>query len=58
VKHNVRLPREAVPADGSYPTTIHAGEEDRRHRANGRRVRVVGSRLEGVAGAPSRRTGW
>jgi hypothetical protein len=51
VKRNVRLPREAVLGDGSYLTTIHAGEEDRRHRANGRRVRVIEYRLEGVAEA-------
>jgi Transposase DDE domain len=51
VKKNLRLPREAVLADGSYLTTIDAGAKDRRHKANGRRVRVVEYRLEGVAGA-------
>ncbi len=51
VKKNLRLPREAALADGSYLTTIYAGERDRRHKANGRRVRVVEYRLEGVAGA-------
>jgi Insertion element 4 transposase N-terminal/Transposase DDE domain len=51
VKHNVRLPREARLADGSYLTTIHPSEKDRRHRANGVQVRVVEYRLEGVVGA-------
>jgi hypothetical protein len=51
VKHNLRLPREAALADGSYLTTVYPGEKDRRHRANGRRVRVVEYRLEGVAEA-------
>ena len=51
VKRNLRLPREAVLADGSYLTTIHASGKDRRHRVNGLRVRVVEYRLEGVAGA-------
>ena len=51
VKHNVRLPREARLADGSYLRTIHPSEKDRRHRANGAQVRVVEYRLEGVVGA-------
>jgi hypothetical protein len=51
VKRNLRLPRGTVLADGSYLTTIHASEKDRRHRANGRRLRVVEYRLEGVAEA-------
>src|SRR3712207_4980142 len=50
-KHNLRLPREAVLADGSYLTTIYPGDKDRRHRTGGVRVRVVEYRLEGVAGA-------
>jgi hypothetical protein len=51
VKRNLRLPREARLADGSYLTTIYPGEKDRRHRANGVRVRVVEYRLEDVADA-------
>ena len=51
VKRNLRLPREAVLADGSYLSTIYASEKDRRHEANGVRVGVVEYRLEGVAGA-------
>ena len=51
VKRNLRLPREAVLADGSYLTTIYPSEKDRRHRAEGVRVRVVEYRLEGVAEA-------
>jgi hypothetical protein len=51
VKRNVRLPREARLADGSYLTTIYPSQKDRRHQANGVRVRVVEYRLEGVAEA-------
>jgi Insertion element 4 transposase N-terminal/Transposase DDE domain len=51
VKRNVRLPCEARLADGSYLTTIYPTERDRRHRAEGVRVRVVEYRLEGVADA-------
>jgi hypothetical protein len=51
VKHNVRLPRETVLADGSHLTTIYPSEKDRRHQAHGIRVRVVEYRLEGVVGA-------
>src|SRR5215207_1509315 len=50
-KHNLRLPREAVLADGSYLTTIYPGDQDRRHGTNGIRVRVVEYRLEGIAEA-------
>ena len=51
VKCTLRLPREAVLADGSYLTTIYPSDKDRRHGSNGIRVRVVEYRLEGVAGA-------
>lgn len=51
VKRNVRLPRETVAADGSYLSTVYPAEKDRRHGANGVRVRVVEYRLTGVAGA-------
>jgi Insertion element 4 transposase N-terminal/Transposase DDE domain len=51
VKRNVRLPREAVLADGSYLSTLYPSERDRRHRIRGVRVRVVEYRLEGVAEA-------
>ena len=51
VKKNLRLPRQAVLADGSYLTTIYASDKDRRHQANGIRVRVIEYRLEGIAGA-------
>jgi Insertion element 4 transposase N-terminal/Transposase DDE domain len=51
VKRDVRLPRETVLADGSYLTTIYPSQKDRRHRANGRRLRVVEYRLAGIAGA-------
>ena len=51
VKHNLRLPRETVLADGSYLTTVYPSDKDRRHRTGGVRVRVVEYRLEGVAEA-------
>ncbi len=51
VKRNLRLPREAVLADGSYLTTIYPSDKDRRHRAGGVRVRVVEYRLQGIAEA-------
>jgi hypothetical protein len=51
VKRNLRLPREAALADGSYLTTVYRGGKDRRCRTNGLRVRVVEYRLEGVDGA-------
>jgi Insertion element 4 transposase N-terminal/Transposase DDE domain len=51
VKHNLRLPRERVLADGSYLTTVYASDQDRRHRTGGMRVRVVEYRLEDVAAA-------
>ena len=51
VKHNLRLPREAVLGDGSYLTTVCPSAKDRRHKTNGVRVRAVEYRLEGVADA-------
>jgi len=50
-KHNLRLPRETVLADGSYLTTIFPCDKDRRHGANGVQLRVVEYRLEGVTDA-------
>ena len=41
VKHNLRLPRATVLADGSYLTTLYPSDKDRRHGTNGIRVRVV-----------------
>jgi hypothetical protein len=51
VKRNLRLPREARLADGSFLSTVYPSEKDRRHRTGGVRVRVVEYRLEGVADA-------
>ena len=51
VKHNLRLPREAVLADGSYLTTIYPSAKDRRHRTRGIQVRVVVYGVEGIAEA-------
>src|SRR5690349_19739665 len=48
VKRNLRLPREARLADGSFLTTVYPGEKDRRHRTAGVRVRAVEYRLEGI----------
>jgi hypothetical protein len=50
-KHNLRLPRDAVLADGSYLTTIYPSDKDRRHRTNGVRVRIIEYRLAGIPGA-------
>jgi hypothetical protein len=49
--HNLRLPREAVLADGSCLTTIYPSDKDRRHRSGGIRVRVAEYRLAGIAEA-------
>jgi len=51
VKKNLRLPCEKRLADGSYLSTIYGSDKDRRHGANGIRVRVIEYTLEGVAGA-------
>src|SRR3954453_3258410 len=51
VERNLRLPREAVLADGSFLTTIYPSEKDRRHKAAGVRGRGVEYRLEGIAAA-------
>jgi hypothetical protein len=51
VKPTLRLPREAMLADGSFLTTVYPSDKDRRHRSGGIRVRVVEYRLAGVAGA-------
>src|SRR3712207_4857261 len=51
VGRNLRLPREARLADGSYLSTTYPSEKDHRHRIRGVRMRVVEYRLEGVAEA-------
>jgi hypothetical protein len=51
VKSNLRLPRVAVLADGSYLSVIYPSEKDRRQATNGIQVRVVEYRLQGVADA-------
>jgi hypothetical protein len=56
-----RLPRETELADGSYLTTLHACDKDRRRRVNGTVVRVVEYCLDGLPEAePSCRlvTSW
>src|SRR3954453_15228957 len=58
VKRNLRLPREARLADGSFLTTVYPSEKDRRHRTAGVRVRAVEYRLDGEAdGEPLYRLG-
>ena len=57
VKRNLRLPREARLADGSYLTTIYPSEKDRRHRTGG--VRCGWSSTGWRAWPrPSRSIGW
>jgi DDE family transposase len=51
VKANLRLPRETALPDGSYLSTIHPSDKDRRHRTSGIQVRVVEYRLEGITDA-------
>src|SRR3954465_7203924 len=51
VKRDLRLPREARLADGSYLMTVYPGEKDRRHRTDGVRVRGGEDRLGGNAAA-------
>ena len=51
VKGNMRLPRVAVLADGSYLSMVYPSEKDRRHATRGLQVRVVAYRLQGVADA-------
>jgi Transposase DDE domain len=51
VNHNLRLPRQAVLADGSSLTTVYPSDTARRHRQGGVPVRVVEYRLEGLAEA-------
>src|SRR3954468_12674832 len=58
VKRNLRLPREAVLADGSFLTTVYPSEKDRRHRTAGVRARAVEDRLGGGGGPrPAHRPG-
>ena len=57
VKHNVRLPRETVLADGSRLTTIYPSEKNRSTRptASGCGWSSIGSK---ASSGPSRSTGW
>jgi hypothetical protein len=52
--HNLRLPRDAVLADGSSLPTIDPSDKDRRHRTNGVRVRVIEDRLADIPGVEPR----
>ena len=56
VKHNLRLPREAVLTDGSYLTTVYPGDKDRRHRQKAYGCGVE-YRLE-ASPRPSRSIDW
>ena len=57
VKHNLRLPRETVLADGSYLTPVYPSDKDRRHRTGG--VGCAWSSTGWRASPrPSRSIGW
>src|SRR3712207_1398995 len=58
VKHNLRLPREAVLTNGSYLTTVYPSDKDRRHRAGGVPVRGGGYRLEEMGRASGGEKEW
>lgn len=45
---SLRLPREEELPDGSYLSTVYSNAEDRKHRRNGIRVRVIEYRLQGI----------
>ena len=51
VKKNQILPCRQRLADGSYLSKVYVSAKDRRHDRNGRLVRVIEYRLEGIAGA-------
>ena len=51
IKKNMILPKETRLPDGSYISRIYASEKDRRHAADGVRIRVIDYQLEGVEGA-------
>jgi hypothetical protein len=51
LKKNQVLPCERRLSDGSYLSTVHASQRDRRQGTGGVSVRVVEYRLEGVEGA-------
>lgn len=51
VKRDLRLPREKDLADGSYLNVLYVRDKDRRHKANGTRVRGIEYALEGIANA-------
>jgi len=53
IKRNARLPVERALPDGSYLSTVYASERDRRHQADGVRVRVIDYHLAGVTDAES-----
>lgn len=51
VRRNLRLPREQPLPDGSYLSTLYANDQDRRHRREGIRVRVIEYALQGIVDA-------
>ena len=51
VKKTLLLPCLERLADGSYLSKVYASPKDRRHDRNGRLVRVIEYRLEGIAAA-------
>ena len=54
VKHNTRLPCDKRLPDGSYLSRIYPSETDRNRQTNGRIVRVIEYRLDGVPDAEPR----
>ena len=54
VKHNACLPCAKRLPDGSYLSRIYASDKERRHQTNGRIVRVIEYRLDGVPDAEPR----
>ena len=51
VKKNLVLPCLKRLADGSYLSKVYPSAKERRQDRNGRRVRVIEYRLEGIADA-------
>ena len=51
IKAKARLPVEQALPDGSYLSTFYASTQERGHQRNGRRVRVIEYRLQGVSDA-------
>jgi hypothetical protein len=51
MKKNMRMAAEKRLPDGSYLSHVYPSERDGRHKTNGRVLRVIDYRLEGIEGA-------